>query len=117
MLPAERSEVEIPVLPFAETANSFTLVWWKTVWESPMGAMYKDADTLVLVRMAQLVDQVAQGSASREVLSELRQLEDRFGLSPLARRRIGWEFEDKVEKQARKADNVTDMKKWRQRLG
>jgi hypothetical protein len=67
--------------------------WWETVWASPMAAVYLEADVPALTRLASLVDQAAAGDVGVKVLAEIRQLEDRFGLSPLARRRLQWEME------------------------
>jgi hypothetical protein len=69
-----------------------TRVWWELVWSSPMAAVYLPADVPTLVRLAQLLDQ-QRGVASMRVLAEVRLLEDRFGLSPLARRRLQWEVD------------------------
>ncbi len=46
-----------------------------------------------LTRLARLLDVLEQGEPSALLLAEIRQLEDRFGLSPLARRRLQWEIE------------------------
>jgi hypothetical protein len=67
--------------------------WWETVWSSPMAAVYLEADVPALTRLAALVDQTAKGDVGANVLAEIRQLEDRFGLTPLARRRLQWEIE------------------------
>ncbi len=69
-----------------------TREWWKTIWASPMASEWIDADVLVLRRLAVLVDLAYRGEASSTVLSEIRQLEDRFGMSPMARRRLEWEL-------------------------
>ncbi len=58
-----------------------------------MAAVFLPADVPALARAAQLVARAAAGEASATELAELRQLEDRFGLSPLARRRLQWEVE------------------------
>lgn len=64
-----------------------------------------EADVPALLRLAMLVDDQAHGVEVVDpeggvvvvpvpvtVLGEIRQLEDRFGLSPLARRRLQWEI-------------------------
>lgn len=56
-----------------------------------MAAVYLDADVPALVRLAVLVDLNSQGDMPMTGLMEIRNLEDRFGLSPLARRRLEWE--------------------------
>jgi hypothetical protein len=65
--------------------------WWATIWASPMAAVWLPADVPALIRLAHLIDQANRGEASTMVLAEIRQLEDRFGLSPMARRRLQWE--------------------------
>ena len=68
-----------------------TRAWWEAVWRSPMAHAYLDADALVLVRLAHMVDLASRGEANAALLSETRQLEDRLGLSPMARRRLEWD--------------------------
>jgi hypothetical protein len=58
-----------------------------------MSALWLEADVPSLVRLASLVDLADSGDMAPQVLAEIRQLEDRFGLSPLARRRLQWELE------------------------
>jgi hypothetical protein len=70
-----------------------TVEWWETVWASPMAAVWLEADVPALARLAGLVDRLHRGDSSSRLLSEIRALEDRFGLSPLARRRLQWEIE------------------------
>jgi hypothetical protein len=70
-----------------------TRAWWATVWGSPMAAVWLDADVPALTRLAGLVDRLHRGEGTSRVLGEIRALEDRFGLSPMARRRLQWEIE------------------------
>jgi len=80
----------------------WTAGYWDTIWASPMAVVWKDADVPALIRMARLQDKAMRNEASAAELSEIRQLEDRFGLSPLARRRLQWEItqeEERVERQ------------------
>jgi hypothetical protein len=56
-----------------------------------MAAVWIEADTVALRRALRLVDQVARGNTAAS--GALTALEDRLGLSPLARRRLQWEIE------------------------
>lgn len=86
-----RSGTGIPTLPGAAKLSKATREWWKRVWQSPMSSVYLDADLTGLIRLARLLDRDEKGEATATMLAEIRQLEDRFGLSPLARRRLEWE--------------------------
>lgn len=65
-----------------------------------MATQWQEADVPGLVRLARLVDTVNRtdgqkswtGSQQSNLLSEIRQLEDRFGLSPKARQSLRWEI-------------------------
>jgi hypothetical protein len=92
-LPAAGREGAAPELPNAAQIGKPARDWWTAVWSSPMATVYLDADVPALVRAARLVAKEASGKASATELGELRQLEDRYGLSPLARRRLQWEIE------------------------
>src|SRR4051812_15935594 len=92
-LPASGRTGRAPALPGASSLPREARDWWATVWRSPMAAVYVAADVPALIRAARLVAKSAEGAANAAELAELRQLEDRFGLSPLARRRLQWEIE------------------------
>ena len=71
--------------------------WWATVWASPMAVMYVAADVPGLARAAMLVDKAATDEVSAAELAELRQLEDRYGLSPKSRRALMWTVADRLD--------------------
>jgi hypothetical protein len=57
-----------------------------------MAAMWVESDVFGLERLAGILEMASQGAASASLLAEARQLDDRFGLSPLARRRLQWQL-------------------------
>lgn len=101
-----------PPLPEAVWSEEI-ISWWETIWSAPMASQYLDADVASLVRLARLKQSLLSDDVAFGVLAEIRQLEDRFGLSPLARRRLEWQIaeEDEVERKRQPlADNVYDLK-------
>lgn len=90
---AVSSQKRAPELPNQGQMQERTVIWWRRIWDSPMAAAWLDSDVSTLERMADLVDIAHKGEASAGVLGEIRALEDRFGLSPLARRRLQWEID------------------------
>jgi hypothetical protein len=65
---------------------------WATWWGSPMALMWSEYDAPQLERLLVLTAESWLG-ASAAGLSEIRQLEDRFGLNPVARRKLYWRIE------------------------
>jgi hypothetical protein len=86
--------------------HAWTLAWWKLVWESPMAAEYLESDVPGLVTLAMLKDNFVR-EPKPGLAAEIRMQEQRFGLSPIDRRRLQWEVE-RVQKAAGKGkgDNL-----------
>lgn len=88
VLPEGGRQGAIPKLPGSSELLPSTRRWWRTVWSSPVAAVWLDLDVPALARLAGLIDRVARGDVRVTVLTEIRQLEDRFGLSVASRRRL-----------------------------
>jgi hypothetical protein len=65
-----------------------TKKWWKLIWESPMAAVWLESDIHALTRLGNLIELQAKGKISAIMVGEIRQIEDRFGLSPKSRRML-----------------------------
>src|SRR6266404_7907407 len=78
-LPKDGSGIA-PDLPGEDELCSYARDYWQRIWSSPMGLVYLDADIPALVRLTELVN-IWSLLKENNVLSEIRQLEDRFGLS------------------------------------
>lgn len=134
--PAPRGR-RAPTLPAADTLLAETRAWWRMVWKSPMAAHWIEADRPAVVRLAHLQDlvarelrgwsdrgqigdlvrdekrddlvrvQLAGAMVSVALLAEMRQIEDRLGLTPMARKRLQWEMDDEAPAAAKApADEV-----------
>jgi hypothetical protein len=79
-----------------------TLAWWRDVWSSPMAPEYDDSDKHGLYVLAMLVEDFWRADTMdwrQKLAAELRQQGQRFGLSPIDRRRLQWEIERTQEAQ------------------
>jgi hypothetical protein len=90
-LPAQGRTTPAPPLAKGFAWLEWTREYWATIWASPMATRWTDYDVPALTRLAML-QQRALIDDDRKVLGEVRQLEDRFGLSPRGRRLLGWEI-------------------------
>ncbi len=108
-LSAGQLQQGIPLLPPIRIYQALTNAWWEKVWNSPMAPEYLETDIDGLARLAMLIDNfyilvndpLAWGKA-KELLSEIRLQEARFGLSPVDRSRLQWEVQKGEEAQAKR---------------
>src|SRR5690606_31836765 len=90
--------------------HPMTLAWWRAIWASPMAPEYDDSDRHGLFLLAMLVDDfwgADSVSQRKELAAEIRQQGQRFGLSPIDRRRLQWEIERTEEAQEKAAKRRT----------
>jgi hypothetical protein len=72
--------------------------WWDWAWSLPIASQWRNADLAVITRRAELQDQWV-ATRSERLLSEMRQIEDRLGMSPRARAQLRW-IESETREQA-----------------
>lgn len=82
----------VPAMPKraeGQVWHPMTRDWWKAVFQSPMSDEYLPADVKGLYRLAVIVDQfwVEPTAALCDTISRQEQ---KYGLSPLDRRRLEW---------------------------
>lgn len=70
-----------------------TILWWDSVWLSPMRSEFTGPDIEGLQMLAVLVDIYWRNPNSHNH-TEIRLSEQKFGLTPLDRRRLEWTIED-----------------------
>jgi hypothetical protein len=89
---------------------------WRELWATPQAIAWETFGwTRVVARYAKLVVEAEQADAPLSLLSEVRQLEDRLGLTPMAMKRLQWEIVDEqAVDQERDAASPED---YRDRIG
>lgn len=107
LLPPEDAPiVGVPRLPTNPLGkwNRLTRAWWRDVWASPQSSEFLRSDLGALFRLAMLVD-MFWSTGKLSVAAEIRMLEQQFGLTPMARRRLQWtvtQAEDAADNRERK---------------
>lgn len=72
-----------------------TVARWEAIWASPMASAWMDSDIPGLIDLARLWDasyRAEDAATLMKVAGEIRLQEARFGLDPLARRRMEWQI-------------------------
>lgn len=80
--------------------SAATKKWWKLIWDSPMAAVWLESDVPALIRLGHLIELTEKVKVSALIVGEIRQIEDRFGLSPKSRRMLQWEIAQAEEEPA-----------------
>lgn len=88
-----------------------TRAWWKVLWRSPMASTYLEADLPALIRLAEMVDARARGELGATETVAMTALEDRFGLSPKARRALQWEIEQAEQGKPKRSGEVPKLRR------
>lgn len=85
--PPEPHDFDPVAIPWRPT----TVLWWDTIWASPMANEWVDADVPGLFALAILIDEFWISGDSK-IHAEVRQASREFGLSPFSRRQLQWEI-------------------------
>lgn len=84
-----------PELP-ANDWHPMVIDWWRALWASPMAPEYDESDRHGLFELAIIRNDFWQAETAKErkdAAAEIRLQDQRFGLSPIDRRRLQWEIE------------------------
>ena len=92
-LPAEGRPGKAPAWPLSGRAPA----GWAELWRLPQAVMWERDNAFVQIATYLMTRNAAHealvnGEPNAALLSELRQIEDRIGLSPMAMRRLQWEI-------------------------
>lgn len=112
--------IAVPALPEpgededgeATSWHPMTRAWWADIWQSPMAPEYDESDVHGLFMLAAVVNDfwsTRSAKARREAASEIRLQSQRFGLSPIDRRRLQWEIDrgdDAASRTRKRRDRV-----------
>lgn len=104
-LPAQGRTGEPPKWPLeGQTASELDV--WADLWATPQAVAWEKMGwTRVVARLCRLMVASERPDAAAALLAEVRQLEDRLGLSPMSMRRLLWQVssDEVAEKRSEKA--------------
>lgn len=114
-LPAEGRQGATPVWPLSRPTKAEQAVWAE-VWATPQAVAWERLGwTRTVARYCRFLVASEKRDATSTLLGEVRQLEDRLGLTPMSMLRLRWEIvEDEVA--AQRADRPAASGEVRQRI-
>lgn len=89
-LPSDGYDGALPDWPLAEPMDDSEHDLWHEVWRTPQAAMWAQRGLDRVVARYVRVTIRAEAGTSGALLAEVRQLEDRLGLSPMALKKLQW---------------------------
>lgn len=115
-LPASGRDGEPPDWPLSKATKAEQELW-RQLWSSPQAVAWEELGWVrTVARYARFTVKAERPRASAFLLSEVRQLEDRIGLTPYAMKRLGWEVVEMVIEASRDDAKIADLDEFRERL-
>lgn len=108
-LPVEGYEGDIPEWPLGNDPSQAEVELWEKVWRTPQGAAWANNGFERVVARYVMVTVLSETEPTAAMLSEVRQLEDRLGLSPMALRKLQWVVGE-LTKPTSQAPNIIDLR-------
>ena len=109
-LSAAGRAAEVPAWPLSKP-NKRELQLWARLWRAPVSVAWEGLGwNDPVARYVRLLTVAELPKPPGFVLTEVRQLEDRLGLSPMALLRLRWEIVDEDEPRSNAARNVVDVR-------
>lgn len=85
------AQVKAPPLPPGMGERAAEL--WVEAWSDPVAVVWETCDRPALARLCRFRAEEEAGTAGGVMLAQITALEDRLGLSPMARRRLQYEID------------------------
>lgn len=114
-LPAAGRAGKPPKLRTQRKVSPAVVAMWKAWWASPMATQW-DEGTAVwpLTRLALMYDDLFRDELESRGTTEMRQIENEFGLTDKGRRTLGWQIVDEpADEKAGRPASVTSMEGYR----
>lgn len=93
-LPADGYDGPIPDWPLMNEPSGGEADLWRSVWRTPQAAMWATSGFERVVARYVMVTVLSEVDPTAALLGEVRQMEDRLGLSPMALRRLQWVIDE-----------------------
>jgi hypothetical protein len=112
-LPAEGRAAEAPPWPIGRPTAAERSIWVE-LWASPQSVAWERLGwTRSVARYCRALVEAERKDAAASLLAEVRQMEDRLGLTPMSMLRLRWEIAPDELAEARQAPAASDRPRLR----
>lgn len=114
VLPAEGRLDPAPEWPLEQLPTKTELGVWATLWALPQATQWeKQGSNRVVARYVRQLLMVEGPDPSTRLAAEVRQLEDRLGLNPMAMARFGWVIDEVLTTEKEEIPDVPNLSDYR----
>lgn len=89
-LPSDGYDGPLPEWPLMNEPSDYESVLWRDTWRLPQAVMWADKGLDRVVARYVMACAIVEMETTAGMMSEIRQLEDRLGLSPMALKKLQW---------------------------
>lgn len=89
-LPPDGYDGPVPEWPLEDKLDKYQRKLWNEAWRTPQAFMWAQRGLDRVVARYVMCSALAERETTAAILAEVRQIEDRLGLSPMALRKLQW---------------------------
>ena len=91
-LPAEGYQGDVPSWPLVNDPSESERELWLSLWRTPQASQWVRGQYERVVARYCMIVALSEVEPTAAILGEVRQMEDRLGLSPMSLKRLQWEI-------------------------
>ena len=115
-IPAAGYTGSVPGWPLDTEPARVELEMWQQLWATPQAAMWASMHIERVIARYVMVACLAEETQQAGLLTEVRQMEDRLGLTPLSLQKLQWKIEHREEQPADTSQSEESKERWAQIL-
>ena len=115
-IPAAGNQQPAPAWPLDAEPARAELDMWQQLWTTPQAAMWASMHIERVIARYVMVTCLAEQTQQAGLLTEVRQMEDRLGLTPLSLQKLQWKIEHQDVLPADTSQTEESKERWAQIL-
>ena len=115
-IPATGNQQPAPAWPLDNEPARAELDMWQQLWTTPQATMWESMHIERVIARYVVVTCLAEETQQAGLLTEVRQMEDRLGLTPLSLQKLQWKIEHREEQPDKSEKSEESKERWAQIL-
>lgn len=115
-IPAAGNQQPAPAWPLDNEPARVELDMWNSLWTTPQATMWATMSIERVIARYVMVTCLAEQIQQAGLLAEVRQMEDRLGLTPVSLRKLQWKIEHQDNQPVDASQSEESKERWAQIL-